>query len=153
AAGRNPWSSPVTQPTARGAAMSRPPTGLSALLFGMVLLAGCDHNPPPPPPQAIEASVSQPLEREVTHYVEFTGRTDAPYYVEVPARVKGYLVKVNFQDGQPVRKDEVLYEIDPRPYAASLGEAQGDKEKAEGQKKLADIQVERYTKLVAKGAA
>jgi hypothetical protein len=71
--------------------------GLSALLFGMVLLAGCGQDPPAPRPQAIAVSVSQALEREVTDYVEFTGRTDAPYYVEVRARVKGYLVKVNFQ--------------------------------------------------------
>jgi multidrug efflux system membrane fusion protein len=133
--------------------MSPAPAGLLAPLFGMVLLAGCGHNSPPPPPQAPDVSVSQPLERGVTEYVEFTGRTDAPYYVEVRARVKGYLVKVNFHDGQPVRKGEVLYEIDPRPYAASLGEAQGEKEKAEGQKQLADIQVERYARLVPKGAA
>jgi multidrug efflux system membrane fusion protein len=127
--------------------------GLPALLFGMVLLAGCGQDPPPPRPQAIEISVSQPLEREVTDYVEFTGRTDAPYYVEVRARVKGYLVKVNFQDGQPVKKGDLLYEIDPRPYQASLGEAQGNLEKAEGEKMLADIQVKRYTKLVEKDAA
>jgi multidrug efflux system membrane fusion protein len=119
----------------------------------LVLLAGCGQAPPPPRPQAIAVSVSQALERDVTDYVAFTGRTEAPYYVEVCARVKGYLVKVNFKDGQPVKKGDFLYEIDPRPYQASLGEAQGNLEKAEGSKQLADTQVKRYTKLVAKGAS
>ena len=133
--------------------MSRPSMGLSALLFGMVLQAGCGQDPPHPRPRAIAVSVSQALEREVTDYVAFTGRTETPYYVEVRARVKGYLVKVSFKDGQPVKKGDFLYKIDPRPYQASLGEAQGNLEKAEGEKVLADIQVKRYTKLVAKGAA
>jgi RND family efflux transporter MFP subunit len=133
--------------------MNRLAVGTAALLAGMMLLAGCARKAPPPPSQPPEVSVSHPIERKVADYVEFTGRTDAVNYVEVRARVKGYLVKVNFTDGQLVKTGAVLYEIDPRPYQASLAEAKGTLAKTEGSKQLADIQVERYTKLVAKGAA
>ena len=95
-----------------------------------VLLAGCDNSAPavhetaaPPPP---EVTVSKPVSREVTDYFEFPGQTAAVGEVEVRARVTGYLVKVNFEDGQEVKKDAVLYEIDPRPYQADLDRAAGE---------------------------
>ncbi len=132
--------------------MSRWVVGLPLLVCGMAVLNGCD-NKTPPAPEPLEVSVSQPLERSLADHAEFTGRTDAIDLVEVRARVRGYLVKVNFKDGQMVKKGEVLYEIDPRPYQADLDKALGELAKAEGQKQLADIQVDRYTKLAAKGAA
>lgn len=122
-------------------------------LFGTFLLSGCAHKPPPAAPPVPEVSVSVPIEREITDYEDFTGRTDAVYSVDIRARVTGYLVKVNFKDGDLVRENDVLYEIDPRPYQAELDRSKGQVEKLEGQKKLLQIQVDRYTKLVAKGAA
>lgn len=95
-----------------------------------ILLAGCENTSPavhdaaaPPPP---EVSVSKPVSREVTDYFEFPGQTAAVGEVEVRARVTGYLVKVNFEDGQEVKKGDLLYEIDPRPYQATLDRATGD---------------------------
>src|SRR5437899_245328 len=87
-------------------------------LSGMFFLAGCAHKPPPAAPPVPEVSVSVPIERDVTDYEDFTGRTDAVYSVDIRARVTGYLVKVNFKDGELVKADDVLYEIDPRPYQA-----------------------------------
>ena len=55
--------------------------------------------------------------------------------------------------GDIVKKDQVLYQIDPRPYQASLEVAKGALERYRGQKMLVDIQVARYKKLAAKGAA
>src|SRR5262249_39707002 len=118
-----------------------------------LLAPGCANKAAAPPTEPLDVSVSQPLERTATDHVEFTGRTDAVYYVEVRARVRGYLVKLNFKDGQLAHKGDLLYEIDPRPYQADLDKAKGQLAQAEGQKQLADIQVDRYTKLVAKGAA
>ena len=63
--------------------------------------------------------VSKPLSRVVTDYFEFPGQTAAIGEVEVRARVTGYLIKVNFEDGQDVKKGDLLYEIDPRPYQAA----------------------------------
>jgi RND family efflux transporter MFP subunit len=87
-------------------------------------LAGCTPPAPPEmnfPPPAV--TVSYPLERDVTDYSDFTGRTAAVESVKVRARVWGYLEKINFRDGAEVKKDDVLFEIDPRSYQADLDRA------------------------------
>lgn len=104
---------------------------LRGSLAGVVLgaisaLAGCVKQAPPPPPPPPEVTVAKPVVREVTDYFEFPGQTDAVDRVEVRARVTGYLDKVNFVDGQNVKKGDLLYEIDPRPYQAALDRAKGD---------------------------
>ena len=62
--------------------------------------------------------VSHPIERVVTDYVDFTGRTDAVQSVNIIARVTGYLVKMPFKEGSEVKARDLLFEIDPRPYQA-----------------------------------
>ena len=76
-------------------------------------------------PPAPEVTVSKPVVREVTDYFEFPGQTEAVGEVEIRARVTGYIVKVNFEDGQEVKKGDLLFEIDPRPYQAALGPGDG----------------------------
>ena len=89
-------------------------------------LGGCKHEPPvlatTPPPVVM---VSHPVEWEITDYYEYTGRTAAVDAVKVRARVSGYLVKVNFQEGSVVKKGDLLFQIDPRPFQAVLDEAKG----------------------------
>jgi RND family efflux transporter MFP subunit len=70
-------------------------------------------------------TVSYPIERDVTDYADFTGRTAAVDSVEVRARVSGYLDRVCFKEGALVKKDDKLFEIDPRPYRAELERAKG----------------------------
>ena len=75
---------------------------------------GCSHGPTPiPPPQMPVVPVSQPVRREVTDFVEFTGRTDAVNTVSIVPRVTGYLVKMPFEEGSHVKKDDLLFEVDP----------------------------------------
>jgi RND family efflux transporter MFP subunit len=102
-----------------------------ALRLGLLLAAGAglvgcsgpnEAAPGGPPP----VTVSIPLERDVTDYQDFTGRTDAIDSVQVRARVTGYLDKINFQEGAEVKQGEVLYEIDPRPYVAQLDQDKAD---------------------------
>jgi RND family efflux transporter MFP subunit len=78
------------------------------------------------PPKAIptEVVVARPTPRDVTDYEQFTGHTDAIKSVQIKARVTGYLLKKDFLDGQEVKKDDVLYEIDDRPYKAALESAE-----------------------------
>src|SRR5262249_35701519 len=82
-------------------------------------------------PQQIAASeppaipVSQPVQRRVTDYVDFTGRVEAPEAVSVVPRVTGYLISTPFKEGAEVKKDDVLFEIDSRPYQAQYDQAQG----------------------------
>jgi membrane fusion protein, multidrug efflux system len=95
---------------------------LPALLLWSCL--GCSHvpgegaakNPP-------TVTVSNPLQREVTDYQDYTGRTAAVDSVQVQARVTGYLEKIFFTEGAEVTENTVLYEIDPRPYKASYDAA------------------------------
>jgi RND family efflux transporter MFP subunit len=75
-------------------------------------------------------SVSYPVERKVTDYADFTGRTAAVDSVEVRARVDGYLQSINFKEGALVKKGDVLFVIDPRPFVAELNRAKAQLEEA-----------------------
>jgi len=94
---------------------------ISWLTPALVLSTGCTRKPagpPQAPPPTV--TVSKPIERDVTDYVEFTGRTDAIFYTEIRPRVTGYLVGMPFKEGDVVKKDQVLFLIDDRPYKAAL---------------------------------
>jgi RND family efflux transporter MFP subunit len=71
--------------------------------------------------------VVQPLAREITEWDEFTARLDAVDSVEVRPRVGGYLQSINFQDGALVKKGDLMFSIDHRPYAAALHRAEADR--------------------------
>ncbi len=77
---------------------------------------GADEPPP-------EVAVASPIVREVTDYADFTGRTEAVEVVDLRARVTGYLTKMPFKEGAEVKKGDLLFEIDPRPYQAQLDQA------------------------------
>src|SRR5271157_769542 len=106
--------------------MSQTLTGeFSALILGACLtVTGCARAPAAAPAAApMAVTVSYPVERDVTDYADFTGRTAAVESVEVRAHVWGYLDKVNFKEGALVQKGDVLFELDPRPYQALLDQA------------------------------
>jgi RND family efflux transporter MFP subunit len=94
------------------------------LLLWIGLTAGCTQSPAQAPaPEPTMVSVSYPVERNVTDYADFTGRTAAVHSVEVRARVDGYLDAVKFKEGALVNKGDVLFVIDPRPFVAELNRA------------------------------
>jgi multidrug efflux system membrane fusion protein len=120
--------------------------------FGLMAVGGCQ----PPPSQVAPAEppvlpVSRPVQREVTNYVDFTGRTDAVEAVDVRPRVTGYLVRMPFKEGSEVKKGDLLFEIDPRPYQAQLHQAQSQVALAEAQLKLARANYARDLPLVNRG--
>jgi RND family efflux transporter MFP subunit len=101
----------------------------SLLLLALAAIAGCSNARPgaeatPPPP----VLVATPINDKVTDYQDFTARTQAIKSVDIKPRVTGYLVKICFKDGDTVKKDQVLFEIDDRPYKASLDAAKADLE-------------------------
>src|SRR5947209_7850698 len=120
---------------------------LYALCFWLILsgsVIGCSPGPSQvAPPEAPAVPVSQPVQREVTDYVDFTGRTDAVNTVNIVPRVTGYLVKMPFKEGSLVKKDELLFEVDPRPYKAQFDQAEGQVKLYEAQLKLAKTTLER----------
>src|SRR5258708_604048 len=109
----------------------------SFLALGFCLaLTGCTRTSREPPAEAPPTvTVSHPVEREVTDYADFTSRTAAVDSVEVRAHVWGYLDKVNFKEGTLVKKGDVLFELDPRPYEAVLNQAKAKVAQDEAQLK------------------
>jgi RND family efflux transporter MFP subunit len=98
----------------------------------------------PPPPTV---TVSTPLRQEITEWDEFTGQFAAVDFVEVRARVSGYLTEIHFQDGQTVKQGDLLFVIDPRPYEATLAAAQAQLAQANAQVDLANRQLKRSAEL------
>lgn len=126
--------------------------GLSAVLAAM-LLQGCSEPQasvaPPPPPTV---SVAPVTEREVVYTDEFPGRIEAVERVEVRARVSGYIESVHFAPGANVRKGDLLFVIDPRPYAAELARAQAALANMRAQLGLARTELRRSELLLAEQA-
>src|SRR5258705_207027 len=121
---------------------------LSAALVAMCLvLSSCKKSAPPPrPPPPVTAS--QPLQREVVEWDEYPGRLEAVDMVEVRARVNGYLQSVHFKDGAEVKKGDLLFVIDPRPYQAELDRAEADLKQAETRLELAVNEFARAERLL-----
>jgi RND family efflux transporter MFP subunit len=120
-----------------------------ASLVVTATLAACARNEaapaPPPPPQVSVAPVQS---REVTDVDELTGHFEAVERVELRPRVAGYIASVNFVQGHEVKKGDVLFVIDPRPYAADLKRAQAQLAQARSQLSLAKSERERALKLM-----
>lgn len=114
---------------------------LSALILtsGAALAQGA---PPAPPVQ-----VSAPLAKRVTNWDEFTGRFEASEQVEVRARVSGFLDALHFRDGQLVKKGDLLFTIDQRPYQLSVDAARAEVARAKAQVELTQSEVERAEAL------
>jgi RND family efflux transporter MFP subunit len=98
-----------------------------------------------PPPPAVTAA--KPLVKEMQEWADFTGQFEAPESVEVRARVSGYLESVNFTDGQLVKKGDLLFVIEPRPFELALETAKAQQAEAEAQLQLAQAQLERTAQL------
>jgi RND family efflux transporter MFP subunit len=127
---------------------------LAAAPFAALLASGCARyvaaqQQAAPPPQV---TVAAALSRKVTEFDEFTGRFEAVERVEVRPRVSGYISSVNFRDGDEVRKGDVLFVIDPRPYVAERDKARAQLAQARSQLALAKSERERATKLLGQHA-
>src|SRR5258708_2466851 len=117
---------------------------------GLALIAavGATHPTLGQSPQAPPVvTVSTPLQKEITEWDEFTGQFAAVDYIEVRARVSGYLTEIHFQDGQLVKQGDMLFVIDPRPYEATLAVARAQLGQATAQMDLAQRQLERSAEL------
>jgi multidrug efflux system membrane fusion protein len=107
--------------------------------------AGCQRDPKPQgsADEIPVVPVSKPVERYVTDFVDFTGRTDAVQAVDVRPRVTGYLTRIPFKEGAEVKAGDLLFEIDPRPYQAQLDQATSQVTLNEASLKLARITLQR----------
>ncbi len=119
----------------------------------MIITAGCNRvekKPEPPPPMSV--MFVTPTTEEVTEFEEFTGRTAATEVVELRSRVSGYLNSVHFEDGVQVKKGDVLFKIDDRPFVAEEQRASAAAAQIEARIKRLASQLGRAEELMAKKA-
>jgi multidrug efflux system membrane fusion protein len=127
---------------------------LAVLSLGLfVTVAGCNEEPPPPTPEAPKVSVLHPEKRQLVDNAEFNGWVAADQSVEVRSRVRGHIQKIHFTDGQIVKKGDLLFELDPRPYEALIGRQKDQLKVYEAQKVAADKDEARLRELQKKGGA
>jgi RND family efflux transporter MFP subunit len=122
-----------------------------AFALSLFILSGCARNEAAPAavaPAAPQVSVAQVLSRQVTEFDEFTGRFVAVERVEIRPRVSGYIASVGLTPGREVKKGDVLFTIDPRPYEAALKGAKAELARARTQLALARSERDRATKLL-----
>ena len=118
------------------------------LLAFALAFAGCaKKKPPPPPPPTVV--VSKPLQTKLTDWDDYVGRFEAINSVDIRPRVSGYLQSIAFRDGQIVKKGQLLFVIDPRPYQAALTQARGQEQRATATLANAKIELTRAQNLLA----
>jgi RND family efflux transporter MFP subunit len=150
---RKPEAAPPAKAPARGAG-----SGLKRVLLPLTVAAaaallyhywgfwrGEQSAATAPPPPAV--TVAKPLVKEMQEWADFTGQFEARESVEVRPRVSGYLESVNFTDGQLVKKGDLLFVIEPRPFELALETAKAQQAEAVAQLDLAKAQLERTAQL------
>jgi len=146
----------MTSPTRSAGRPARParPNALPELALAMAALlavgvSGCGSQAAPAAAMpAPEVSVARVLEKPVQQWDEFTGRVEAVKSVELRPRVSGYVERIAYEEGEEVRKGDLLFEIDARPYRATLAETEANLERARSEARLARAQHERAQSLV-----
>lgn len=126
------------------------PVFISTIAYCLLsLLTACNPKPPTETPKP-EPSVKivQPETRTISESDEYTGHLEAIDTVDIRARVGGYLEKIHFVAGSKVKKGDLLFEIDPRPYQAQLNFAQAELERAQSKQALAKNDLARAEQLL-----
>jgi membrane fusion protein, multidrug efflux system len=105
-----------------------------------------NHAPP------AKVDVASVLVKRIQHWDEFNGRISAVESVEIRSRVSGYVTRVGYKEGDEVRRGDLLFAIDPRPYQAALYSAKAQLERAQATALLAKARDERARKLLPSSA-
>ncbi len=122
--------------------------GFTAVLLLSLVVAACGkgnvHAAPPPVP---EVRVAPVIQQDVSVYSDWVATLDGYVNAEIRPQVSGYLTKQNYKEGSLVRRGQVLFEIDPRPFQAALARAKGDLAQAQAQLGKSTLDVKRDTPL------
>jgi RND family efflux transporter MFP subunit len=103
-------------------------------------------------PEPPKVEVGHPITRELVEEDQYNGWLDASASVDVRSRVRGYIQKVHFLDGDLVQPGQLLFELDPRPFEVQIAQAEANGRAFEAQKIAAQKELARYTELVKSGA-
>jgi len=124
----------------------RPLFVCAGLLLLLLTEIGCQKKSAPQQ-AALPVNVLTVIEKEVNEWDEFTGRLDPVESVEIRPRVSGYITEIHFEAGAIVKKGDLLYVIDPRPYQADFDRAAAEVDRMDAQLKLAQIELNRAKEL------
>src|ERR1700754_4286854 len=117
-------------------------------IAAVVVLAACGQGnqyvAPPPP----KVSVATPVKKPITRYLEPTGSTAAVNSADLVARVPGFIETINYEDGAPVKKGDLLFTIELEPYKVKLDQAQASETAAESSYNQAQAAFERSAELI-----
>jgi RND family efflux transporter MFP subunit len=124
----------------------RMPTAVLTLALG-ILVSGCNKSQATTATPVPEVEVTTVETRDVPVYSEWVATLDGYVNAEIRPQVSGYIIKQDYTEGSLVRKGQVLFEIDPRPFTAALDRAKGDLAQAQAQLGKSTLDVERDTPL------
>ncbi len=111
------------------------------LILGALIVAGRSDKSAQAGPRPLDVQVVQVEQRDVPIYSEWIGTTDGMVNAEIKAQVTGYLLRQDYKEGSFVKKGQLLFEIDPRPFQAALDQANGQVAQFQGQLEQAVSQV------------
>ena len=130
--------------------------GIVGLLVATAWIGGCGKGDEKPEASAaappVPVKVATVIRKDVPEIVESVGQTRGSIEVEVRARVEGFIDAVLFEEGRPVKKGEILYVIDPKPFVAAVNRAKGVQASAMADLARARQDVARYKPLVEQNA-
>ena len=125
---------------------------LCALGFSILILVadGCKKKPAPPPPPEVQVITLAPT--NVPIFEEWIGTLDGFVNAQIHAQVSGYLITQNYAEGGEVKNGDLLFEIDPRPFQATLDQAESKLAQDKAQSGKTELDVKRYTPLAQEQA-
>lgn len=136
-------------------AFSRTSALRAAAFASLLALAGCESSSAaqaPATPPAAEVTVAEVAHKPLRDWAEFTGRLEAVDSVEIRPRVSGFIDKVGFTEGARVKKGQLLFRIDPRPFLAEAAKASANRARAVSQLALAKANHARAQRLIDENA-
>ena len=116
-----------------------------------VFLFSCSKKSGPPPRLPVPVTADTVIQKTVPVQIRAIGNIEAYSTVSVKSQIDGVLTRVHFREGQDVKKGDLLFTIDPRPYEAALRQAEANLAKDTAQLENARVEVGRYEELVKKG--
>jgi multidrug efflux system membrane fusion protein len=127
-------------------------TGLAALI-ALLLFSAVGHSRGAPPASAsaalTEVTVAEVIHRPLREWQEFTGRLQAVNTVEIRPRVSGYVDRVGFEDGAQVKKGQLLFQIDPRPFQSEVDRLVAERSRSRSDLELAQANRARAERLIS----
>ena len=120
-----------------------------AVIVGVLIVEGRSSKPAQAAPRPLDVEVVRVDQQNVPIYSEWIGTTDGMVNADIKAQVTGYLLRQDYKEGSFVKKGQLLFEIDPRPFQAALDQANGQVAQFQGQLEQANSQVTQAEALVA----